>query len=449
MLEAETQEQGHSGQRLDARLRDGQAVTGTVVQIGVDSVFIDIGATAEGRIDRREFEDKRGQLSVQVGQTVRATVVQAHDGSAPVLSTALGRGHRGSLDPRAFEQARAAGLPIEGTVAAIVKGGAQIQTLGQRAFCPASQFDTRFVADLSSFEGQTLQFLVTEVKNSGRDIVLSRKALLLQEQSRAAEQVVAGLEVGADYPAQVVSVQKFGAFVDIGGGVEGLIHISELAKGRVERVEDVATVGETLTVRLLEIQPSDKPGARPKLRLSLRALDPDAGTQPEEGEILDATVSKVVGGGLLVETAKGEGFVPGRELGAPRQADVRKLFPVGHVVRVVTLGKGRGRGLSLSIARVGQVEERQNFRQFTQQGATQGEGSLGTLGSLLREKLHLPEPAPEPPAPPPGAGSAPARAAADLSPKPAEPPPTAPPASGGKRGSLSGSGREGVVRRRR
>jgi small subunit ribosomal protein S1 len=414
---------GPEGARTSTRLRPGQIVTGTVVQIGHDSVFVDIGMTTEGRIDRRELEDAHGEVKLQAGDSIKANVISIDDVMGPKLSISFGRG-RGKLDEGALEAARDARVPVEGVVGAAVIGGVEVRVLGARAFCPASQLGTEFIADLASLEGQKLEFLITEVKNGGRDVIVSRKALLLEQQARQTEETLAKLEVGNDYSAKVVAVQKYGAFVTLGGGVEGLIHISELSHGRVDRVEDVLKVGEEVTVRLLAITPGEK-GAAPKLRLSLRALTersaPAEGSEPERGEVLEGTVNQVTQYGVFVDTAKGKGLVPTRELGTPRGSDARRMFPIGKPVSVVLVSKDASRGMTFSMSRVADVEERQNYRDFARaQKAQKDEPSpLGSFGALLRERLDLPEPAPlTAEAKPSAAGAAPVGTARVLSDSP-------------------------------
>lgn len=412
--------------RTSTRLRPGQTVAGSVVQIGQDYVFVDVGTTTEGRIDRRELEDAKGELSVRVGDQVRAAVVSADDVSGPRLSVSFGKG-RTKLDEGALESARDARLAVEGVIGSAVKGGVEVRVLGARAFCPASQLGQEYIADLAALEGQKMEFLILEVKNGGRDVIVSRKALLQERQGQEAARKLASLEVGNDYPAKVVSVQKYGAFVDLGGGVEGLIHISELAHGRVDRVEDVLNVGEEITVRLLALQPGEKQGAPPKLRLSLRALSEPAAPQaePERGEVLLGTVSKVTSFGVFVDTAKGTGLVPSRELGTPRGSDARRAFPVGKEVSVVLVNKDPSRGITFSMSRVAAVEERRNFHEFSQaQQAQRDEGApIGTFGALLRKELKLPASAPAAaPAPAPVAAVATVSAAAPApAPAPARP----------------------------
>lgn len=429
------------GSRTRKRLHAGQVVQGTVVQIGHDSVFVDVGSTVEGRIDLRELEDERGAVTVRVGDAITASVVSADDVGGPRLSTALGRGNSKGLDLVSLESARDGRLPVEGTVGAAVKGGVEVRVLGARAFCPASQISTEYVSDLASLEGQKFDFLVSEVKNGGRDVVVSRKALLVDQRKQRARATLQSLQVGGDYAGTVTSLQKYGAFVDLGAGVEGLIHVSELARGRVERPEDVLSVGESITVRLLAIQEPEKTGENPRLRLSLRALAAADSPEPQKGEVLEATVSKVATFGVFVETSKGPGLVPTRELGTPRGSDARRQFPVGKSVRVVLVSSDPNRGVTFSISRVAGVEERENFRDFTraQKERAGDSASLGSFGALLRQELNLPEPvAPEPVA------SEPEPPASAATPAPAAPDPAAPPGAARTAGQPSAAVQRGA-----
>jgi small subunit ribosomal protein S1 len=417
------QSEAGSDRRIAARLRPGQAVKGTVVQVGKEYVFVDVGSTVEGRIDRRELEDAKGELSLKPGDRLDASVVDANDVMGPILSVSLGRGRRkGAIDATALENAMRAKIPVEGVVGRAVKGGVEVSIGGVRAFCPASQLDTEFVKDLSVFENQTLTFLVVEVKSDGRDVIVSRRALLEQARNKLASDVLATLQIGGDYPATVSTIQKYGAFVDLGGGLEGLIHVSELAHGRVERVEDLLSVGDNVTVRLLAVEPAEKKGQHPKLRLSLKALSAEGApraARADENEVLEGTVSRYTPAGVIIDTPKGSGLVPTRELGLPHQADHRRVFPVGKKVTVVLMNRDNGRGLTFSISRVDRVQERANYQAFTR--AMQGPSaqapasSFGSFGDLLRRELNLPAQASAPAALSPAALSPAALSPAALS----------------------------------
>lgn len=398
MMEALGDPQAARGSK---RLRVGETVEGAVVQITKDYVFVDVGATAEGRIERGELEDKKGELAIKVGDTLRARVASVNDLEGPKLVTALGRGTgRSGVDFAALESAKSGELPVEGTVTKAVKGGLEVSIGALRAFCPASQVDTTFVSNLAGFEGQQLAFRVMEIKDGGRSIVLSRRALLEKERERAGAEVLQRLSVGGDFDGVVQSVQQYGAFVDLGGGVEGLIHISEMSHSRVNRVEDVLSVGEKVTVRILAMEPNDK-GPFPKLRLSLKARV-DAPTSPtiEEGEVLVGKVSQLSAAGVFVETPKGTGLVPVRELGLPRGADFRRAFPVDTEVRVVLINKDHSGRLSFSMSRVAGVEERHNYSEFAKsqsKGSPAKAANVGSFGALLASRLGISVPNDAPP----------------------------------------------------
>ena len=366
------------------RLRTGDVVEATVVQIGKDAVFVDVGARAEGEIARYELEDGEGRVTVKVGDRIRATVASGGDRPKLVMRFGGGDGLAG------LEAALESGAPIEGNVTKAVKGGLEVQIGKTRAFCPASQVHTSYTPDISIYEGQTLQFKVLEIRDRGRSVVVSRKALLLAEREVVAKQTLATLSAGQIVRGTVQTIQPYGAFVDL-GGVEGLIHISELGHGRVERVDDVVSVGEEIEVKVLSIEEPTE-GAR-RISLSLRQAQQGgapAGATAGGGKgksIVDAEVTKVEAFGVFVETATGGGIVPTRELDLPPGGDPRRAFPVGKQVRVVAIGtddKGRTR---FSMRRVEDEEARANYRQFRAKQGKRKKDNVGSFGELLKLKL--------------------------------------------------------------
>lgn len=374
------------------RMRRGEVVEGTVVQIGDDSVFVDVGSTVEARMDRAQLQARDGSLTVAVGDRIRGTVANvSEDGLELVTSLA-----RAQVDLSALRDAMEAGLPVDGEVTRAVKGGVEAQIGGARAFCPASQLSLGYVADLETFVGQQLQFLITEMRDEGRSIVLTRKPLLAAQRADQQRERLSELAVGSDHDGTVTSVKKYGAFVDV-GGVEGLVHVSELAQARVERVEDVLSVGDEVRVRILALEPSEDGSMR--VRLSIKALQASTGAdEPKPQEVLDGTVEKHLDGGLIVATAKGSGFVPKRELGMHHGMDMRRSFPAGKQVRVVLLANDKRSGrLSFSIRAVAQVEERQNYADFVgyRSGSARGGSGLGSFGDLFAARLGV-EPSEEP-----------------------------------------------------
>lgn len=391
-MEGRNDSAGH--RRTNRRLRSGEVVEGTVVQIGRDLVFVDVGTTSEARIEKSELADGKGNVQLKVGDRLRASVARMSD-EGPLLTLSLGRGARASVDRSMLEEARRTRLPVQGKITRAVKGGVEVDVAGARAFCPASQLGQGYVADLATLEGQSFDFLVSEIKDDGRSVVLSRRALLEEERARAAKSVLERIHVGGEYPGTVSSLQKYGAFIDLGGGVEGLVHVSELAHARVDRVEDVLAVGDAVTVKVLALEPQDK-SPIPRLRLSIKALT-QAPEQPRisADEVLEGSVSRVGSFGVRVMTSKGEGLVPMRELGIPRGSDPHKAFPVGTPVKVVLVHRDAASGkTTFSFSRVASVEENANYRAFTQgSSGAQAAAPMGSFGDLFRGRLGLAAPA--------------------------------------------------------
>jgi small subunit ribosomal protein S1 len=406
------------GTTTGRRLQAGEVLKVRVMQIAGDSVFVDCGTPGDGRIARVELENDKGELKVAVGAVLDATVMDPRP-DGPRLSVGLGR--RGTVDTSALELARTSGTPVVGTVERAVKGGLEVTIGGISAFCPASQVDLSYTADLAPFVGQELELLVLELREGGRSVVVSRRALLEQRRKEAATELAAQLVAGADVDGTVKSLNKHGAVIDL-GGIDGFVHISELARHRVERAEDAVTIGDTVRARVLSVEPSDK---GPRVKLSMKVLvAPDATHAPAPDEVLRASVISVAARGVTVSTPKGEGYIPHSELGLAPGADHRRAFPAGKELDVVLVSNAGGR-IRFSATQVSRVEERKNFRDYGKEGGGPPPSGFGRLGDLLRERLGLPpepEPAPEPPRAAMPAVPAPAPAAA-------APPPVATPAA--------------------
>lgn len=399
-----------SSPKRSAKLSRGDVVEGTVIQIASDCVFVDVGLPAEARLARGEVMNKDGTLRVAVGQKLRATLIDVNPDS-PRLVLALGRG--GNADQGLLRIAFETGAPVEGKVDKAVKGGLEVDLNGVRAFCPASQIDTTFIADLEPFVGQTYEFLITKLED--RNAVVSRRALLDKQRKDREKSLRESLTVGAEMDGTVTSTSQHGAVIDV-GGLEGFVHISELTYGRVDRVDDVVKAGEGVRVKLLSMEESPR-GLR--LRLSMKALlDAPKPVQADKNEIYEGTVTRASSFGVFVQTKIGEGLIPMRDLGLPPTADHRRAVPVGKVLRVVLTNKEPNGKLRFSATGVEAVEERQNYSAFTKGSGTAEAptSGFGSLGDLLRKKLNLPESAPVASAP--AAAAAAEVAAPKASPKP-------------------------------
>ena len=355
-------------------LKAGQAVQGTVIAVDGDTVFVDIGQRTEGRLAKSEL----GSMQVAVGDTIRATVAQARRGEAPILTVALGRGEAGVAE---LEVARDSGAPVEGEFTKAVKAGLEVQIGGTRAFCPASQVDAAFVKDLEQFVGQRHFFKVIEVRDGGRSVVVSRRAILQAEREQQAAALAAKLEPGAELDGIVQSLQPYGAFIEL-GGLQGLLHVSEISHARVSAPSDALSTGEKVRVKVLSIEPSTDPKKPPRISLSMKALvQPTQTAKDETRTVLTATVSKVENYGVIVDTDEGSGLVPAAELDIPPGGDPRRSFKPGQEVDVVLLRREPSGKLRFSARAVAEVQEKQAFAAFRKGGKSD---SLGSLGDLLK-----------------------------------------------------------------
>jgi small subunit ribosomal protein S1 len=369
------------------RPKVGDLVKGTIVTLGKDAVFVDLGGKAEGQLDRAQVSDHEGKLLVKVGDTIEARV-SSDSGGVLVLRTKLGRGPEARAE---LAQAQELGIPVEGLVTEVVKGGVSVDVAGVRGFCPASQIDTRFVEDLSVYIGQRLTFRVTRYEPP-RNLVLSRRALLEEENEKRATETRRSLVPGLVVHGKVTSFKPYGAFVDI-GGIEGMLHVSELGYSRVEKPEDVLRIGQEIDAVVLKVEPAQGPKERERISLSLKALgnDPwsDYVTKLAVGQTVKGTITRLQPFGAFVEIAPGvEGLVHISELGAGRRINhPKEVVSPGQQVEATVLAIDlERRRLSLSLA--GAREDAASPAEVATATAPQSKGGekLGTFADLLKGK---------------------------------------------------------------
>lgn len=281
------------------RIEQGQTIEGTIVAIGPEVAFVDVGGKGEATIDVDELKDADGDIDVAVGDRIQAVVVSTSGGLT--LSRRLARG---DASRQQLEDAFHTGPPVEGRVEKAVKGGYEVRIAGLRAFCPFSQIDTVRGTDPAVHEGKLYTFRITEYKEGGRNLVVSRRALLEEEQRARAAEVKASITPGAVITGRVASVREFGAFVDLGGGVQGLLHVSEMGWSRIQDPSQVLKPGEEITVKVLQIDE-----AKGQISLGLKQLtdDPWSKVQStyEVGQVVSGRVIRVTDFGAFVELEPG------------------------------------------------------------------------------------------------------------------------------------------------
>jgi small subunit ribosomal protein S1 len=315
------------------RLDIGQKVEGKVASITERFIFVDLGGRNEGIAHRDQFVSPEGHLEVEEGQAVSLFVL-SKGAEGLTLGKVLEVQQAGV---EALEQARESGLPITGKVAARNKGGYDIEIQSLRGFCPASQIDLHSSADPDSYIGQTLQFRVTDVREGGRNIVVSRAQLLREEQRVQREEAMQKIAVDATLTGTVRSLADYGVFVDL-GGVDGLVHISELGWSSVDKPSDVVEVGQTLTVKVLSIE--QRGGNKsPRIALSVKQAQEDpwetVQSELQIGTTVPGKVVRIAQFGAFVEVKPGvDGLVPLRELSWKHIARAEDVLKIGQQITV-------------------------------------------------------------------------------------------------------------------
>jgi small subunit ribosomal protein S1 len=459
----------------------GERVKAEVVLLSKDGAFVELlERSAAGGKRLQAFmqrEDARSeQPEVKVGDVIEAFVIAVDNRSGEIkVGRSMGK-PAGLLE---LERAHQAGVAVEGKVAGVNKGGLEVEVGGVRAFCPISQVDRGYVTDPQALVGRSLQFLVTELRDGGKRVVLSRRAALEADAKANADRILADLVPGAIVRGSVTAVREFGAFVDL-GGLEGLIPNAELSHDRGQKASDVLNPGDLVEVQVREIKTGvlDKRGApTTKITLSLKALAADPWDSVEQvvliGRVARGTVTRMQDFGAFVRLApglegllhiselggkishpsallkvgetidvvvrsidketrrialapapdglavgaeatgpklvvgaivsgkveriepfgvflqldgtrgrQGRGLIPNVELGTPRGADTRKLFPVGTALTAKVLETGDGK-LRLSLRAIKDDEERADFDGY--RAKTEQAGRLGTFADLLKK----------------------------------------------------------------
>ena len=263
-----------------------------------------------------------------------------------------------------------------------------MRVAGARAFCPLSQIDIVRTTDPAVHVGRVYPFRVIEYSNDGKDVVLSRRRQLEDEQRAAAEQLRKSIVPGAVLSGRVVSVRDFGAFIDLGGGIQGLLHVSEMGWSRATNPNEIVAAGDPITVKVLRVDEATQ-----KISLGLKQLldDPWAAVPAAfaVGQLKSGRVSRVAQFGVFVEVAPGvEGLIPMSETGLAQDADAKRTFPTGANVDVVVLEIDQAaRRMRLSSKAVAAAKEADEVREYSERQDAAAAPSVGSLADKLRGAL--------------------------------------------------------------
>ena len=369
----------------------GDEVSGVIVKVEDEHSFVEYGSRNEAVMRTSELKGPDGAMAYKVGDPIAAFVVAVGD------QVQISRGlSRQDTQADLLYQAYKAGLPVEGRVDAVNKGGLGVTIEGDvRGFCPISHVNTQYVQNAEEYRGQTLSFKIIEFRHQGRNIVLSRRALLEAEQDKAAGLVRSQLKKGAQLAGKVTRLESFGAFVDLGSGVEGLVHVSEISHRRVGHPQEALAVGQPVQVEVLRTKDLGK-RRKERISLSIKALEKDPWEAIKEQFAVGTVVTGKVDGledfGAFVELAEGvRGLVHVSEVADRRIGHPREVLSLGDEVKVVVLEVDvRQQRLRLSISQVDALESKTHlaeFRQRQQQEQEATQGSSAMLDALRRANL--------------------------------------------------------------
>ncbi|HJR09637.1 MAG TPA: 30S ribosomal protein S1 [Pyrinomonadaceae bacterium] len=348
-----------------AAFQEGSVVRGTVVGINDRGVLIDFGFKSEGLVDQQEFTEN-GELTVKRGDEVEVLIksMESQEGQ-PILSRA------DAVRMRAWdelEKAHREGTPIKGRIIERVKGGLRVDVDGVDAFLPGSQVDSRPVRNLESFRGQEIEAKVIKLNRKRSNVVLSRKAILDEQNEGRKGETLDNLEESIIVDGQIKNLTDYGAFVDL-GGIDGLLHVTDMSWGRLQNPAELFKVGETVQVKVLKFDRE-----RERVSLGYKQLQPDPWESVEErfiiGSRVQGKVASVTDYGAFIELEAGvEGLVHVSEMSwSKRMKHPSKLVNVGDTVEAEVLGVDpKARRISLGMKQM-QANPWQTLRERYQIG---------------------------------------------------------------------------------
>jgi small subunit ribosomal protein S1 len=311
----------------------GQALEGTVISITADSVFVDIGRKMEGVLPVDLFRDSSGAMTAKAGQKLLVSVTgRDAEGSYTLSTVEVERPKDWSALESAFAQQRAIG----GVVTELVKGGLRVD-VGVPAFLPASRSGAKDQAELEKLVGQEIQCKIIKLDTSDEDVVVDRRAILEEQEKQAREKRFTELQEGTVVRGTVRSVTDFGAFVDL-GGVDGLLHVTDMAWHRVAKPSDVVAPGDSIEVKILKVSPENR-----RISLGLKQLAPDPWTAAAErfhtGDRVQGKVSRLTDFGAFVELLPGvDGLIHVSEMSWAKIKKPSDVLKTGEMVEAVVLG---------------------------------------------------------------------------------------------------------------
>lgn len=360
----------------------GDKINAIVSGIDKESVFLDIAPRIQGIVNKNEFSDGE-KINVSINDEVTVYIIGKTKGFFKCTKR-LGSGDQNDTRVKedtytvALTEAYENGVPVEGKITKVVKGGFEVTIMGKRTFCPLSQIDKNYCDDPEIFLNKTLSFLITEIKEESEDFIISRKQLLLAEQEKKADLLWQQINENDVLEGTITTVKKYGAFVDI-GGIEGLLHVSEISHERIDDATKELKTGDKIKVEIISIDKTSK-----KIGLSLRSQieDPTIKIMEglSEGDTIEGTVSKLKPFGAFINLFPGiDGLCHISKLGVEKRIDhPKEVLSVNEKVkvRILEIDKESGR-IALTME-----EEKRDFRDDLKNLKKEQEKQVNSKGAM-------------------------------------------------------------------
>ncbi|MFD1738572.1 30S ribosomal protein S1 [Bacillus salitolerans] len=363
-------------------LEVGDIVTGQVTKVEEKQVLVNIGYKSDGIVPISELSSlhiEKASEVVSEGQTLELKVTKIED-DAVILSKRAVDAEKAWDD---LENKYQAGEVFDAEIKDVVKGGLVVD-VGVRGFIPASLVEAYFVEDFSDYKGKTLSLKVAELDKEKNRVILSHRAVVEQEQQQSKKKTMESLKVGSVLEGTVQRITDFGAFVDI-GGIDGLVHISQLSHEHVTKPSDVIKEGEQVKVKVLGVDTDNE-----RISLSIKETLPGPWDRVTEqlkvGDVIEGTVRRLVTFGAFVEVMPGvEGLVHISQISNKHIKTPQEELSVGQQVKVKVLDINKeDQRISLSIRELLEEEDQGDFREYQQK-----EESTGfSLGDMIGDQLN-------------------------------------------------------------
>lgn len=366
-----------------SRRKVGEVFKGEILSIGKESSFVSTGTPTDGSIPTLELMGPDKVLQFKVGDLLEVRVLRVREGEM-LLRREDAKGAAAGFE--SIEDAFDMELPVEGKVLEVVKGGYRVQIGNAKAFCPISQMDLRPGTDSSAHVGQKYEFLITQFEEKGRNIVVSRRRHLEQQKVESEGQFLQTAKPGDQFTGTITRLEKFGAFVALDNGLEGLIPISEMAWGRVASPADVVSVGQKVPIALIK---AEEQGDRLRMSFSMKQASGEGDpwlkvtAQYPVGTMVKGTVEKKETFGLFVSLAPGiSGLLPRSKWRDSGEAQTYENKKKGDSIDVM-VAQIQFEEKRLTLGLPGEQED-QEWRTHVQGPVNPGKG-LGTFGDLLKD----------------------------------------------------------------